>query len=50
MIDRSDLLIVYYNENYKPKNSKNSGTKIAVEYAQRKKKRLLNLYAEHNKN
>ncbi len=46
MIDRSDLLIVYYNEQYEPKSSKRSGTKIAVEYAQKKKKRLMNLYAE----
>jgi len=48
MIDRSDLLIVYYNEHYKPKTSKKSGTKIAVEYAQRMTKRFINLYTEHN--
>lgn len=49
MIDRSDICIVYYNENYLPPERKNSrrdistyqpksGTRIAYEYAQKKKK------------
>ena len=49
MIDCSDICIVYYNKNYKPPQRKNSrrdivpyqpksGTSIAYEYAQKKKK------------
>lgn len=55
MIDNSTYCIFYYNENYVPtkrplKNeklilpSRNSGTKIAYEYAKRKKKEIINLY------
>ncbi len=49
MIDRSDICIVYYDKNYQPPQRKNnqrdispyqpkSGTSIAYEYAQKKKK------------
>jgi len=49
MIDRSDICVVYYNEDYQPSKRKNSrhdispyqpksGTRIAYEYAQKKKK------------
>ena len=49
MIDSSDICVVYYNEDYQPPQRKNSrhdispyqpksGTRIAYEYAQKKKK------------
>ena len=56
MIDRATYCVFYYNENYIPplrKPSKhgisspsrhNSGTKIAYEYATKKKKEIINLY------
>lgn len=54
IIDQSDICIVYYNENYLPQTKKNSwhdispyqpksGTKIAYEYAKRKKKHIINV-------
>ena len=56
MIDQSDYCVFYYNENYVPplkRQSKritisplkrNSGTKIAYNYAKKKKKEIINLY------
>ena len=56
MIDNSTYCVFYYNENYVPKlkrpskhnrvlpSRRNSGTKIAYEYATRKKKVIINLY------
>ena len=51
MIDDGDYCIFYYDNNYKPNmNSKkkfyssNSGTKIAYEYAKRKKKIIYNIF------
>lgn len=55
MIDKADLCIFYYDENYKPplkpatrgritREQPKSGTKVAYEYATLKKKRMLNLY------
>lgn len=54
MINKSTFCIFYYNENYIPKSKKqknssilkqrNSGTKIAFEYATKKKKQIINLY------
>ncbi len=56
MIDNSTYCIFFYNENYipplkQPSNSiasstpkRNSGTKIAYEYAVKKKKEIINLY------
>ena len=53
MIDNAAYCVFYYNENYIPlkKQSKcnlskkrNSGTKIAYQYAIRKKKTIINLY------
>jgi len=52
MIDRSDICVVYYDEDYQPPKRKNSrrdiipyqpksGTKIAYEYAQKKKKVII---------
>ena len=40
MIDHSQHCIVYYDEEYAPTNRK-SGTKIALEYAIKKKKSIL---------
>lgn len=55
MIDESDFCIVYYDENYLPPRRKyskrnvldyqpNSGTKLAYDYAVRKKKHIINLF------
>lgn len=44
MVDMCDILIVYFNEKYVPYTQTNSGTKIAVEYAKKKNKRLINLF------
>ncbi len=56
MIDNSTYCVFYYNENYVPpfkretkSNSlcpirRNSGTKIAYKYAQKKEKKIINLY------
>lgn len=57
MIDDSDVCVFYYDESYTPKQrqishknvggiwtSPNSGTAIAYQYAQRKKKTIINLY------
>ncbi len=56
MIDNSTYCVFYYNENYIPTlksptkrhillpSKRNSGTKIAYEYAQKKKKEIINLY------
>lgn len=49
MIDNSSYCVFYYNENYMPSSSKrNSGTKIAYEYATKKKKEIINLYQQSN--
>ena len=42
MIDKSDFCIIYYDEEYKPKSRK-SGTEIAMNYAERKNKRIIKL-------
>lgn len=44
MIDDSDFCIFYYNKNYIPSSKGNSGTKVAYEYAVRKKKNVINLF------
>lgn len=49
MIDKSACCIFYYNENYIPQTKsksvqRKSGTKIAYEYAQKKKKFIVNVY------
>ena len=52
MIDRSICCVFYYNENYTPfsechgrESRKKSGTKIAYEYAVKKKKQEINVYS-----
>ena len=58
MIDKADLCIFYYDENYKPplkpatrgritRDQPKSGTKIAYEYAIRQQKEIINLSANH---
>lgn len=44
MIDMCDILVTYYNKDYQPLRGRASGTKSAVEYALKKKKRIINLY------
>jgi len=56
MIDNSTYCVFYYNENYTPPlkrtpkrntvstSKRNSGTKIAYDYAMKKKKQIINLY------
>ena len=55
MIDRSSVCIVYYNTEYAPPRRKNchhdlidyqpkSGTKLAYDYAQKKKVKVINIY------
>ena len=55
MIDNSDFCIFYYNEKYMPSKRKysqncicyyqpNSGTRLAFNYAKRKKKKIINIY------
>ena len=44
MIDQSTYCIFYYNENYVPLSKRNSGTKLAYQYAVKKGKRIINLY------
>ncbi len=43
MVDMCDIAVVYYNENYKPTRG-NSGTMLAVTYAERKNKRIINVF------
>lgn len=40
MIDRSDICVIYFDENA---FNEKSGTKIAYEYAMKKKKEILNM-------
>ena len=42
MIENSRFCIVYYKEDYTPKGRK-SGTKIALDYAEKKKKTIIRL-------
>ena len=44
IIDKSTYCIFYYNESYTPISKRNSGTRIAYEYALKKKKDIINLY------
>ena len=44
MINDSDFCIFYYNKNYVPSTKTNSGTKLAYEYAVRRKKKIINLF------
>lgn len=44
MINDSDFCVFFYNKNYVPTTKTNSGTKIAYEYAIKKKKNVINLF------
>lgn len=44
MIDMCDILITYYDKNYPSLTGLKSGTKVAVEYAIKKHKRIINLF------
>ena len=46
MIDICDVLVVYYDINYKPTAKTKSGTVLAVEYARKRNKRIINVYEE----
>lgn len=43
MIDQSEVVLLYYDTSYQPKNHKNSGTALAYQYAVKKHKRIINL-------
>ena len=56
MIDKADLCIFYYEENYKPplkpatrgritREQPKSGTKVAYEYAIKQQKEIINLFS-----
>lgn len=56
MIDKADLCVFYYDENYKPplkpatrgritREQPKSGTKVAYEYAIRQQKEIINLFS-----
>lgn len=44
IVDMCDVLVVYYDKDYKPSNQRNSGTKLSVAYANRKNKRIINVF------
>ncbi len=44
MIDMCEVLVTYFDEKYTPHTGTNSGTKTAVDYARRKKKRIINVF------
>ena len=44
MVDMCDVLVIYYDVNYKPTSKTKSGTKISVEYARKKNKRIINVF------
>ena len=56
MIDESSICVVYYDENYAPSRRKHSrrdltdyqptsGTSVAYKYAERKKRRIINIFS-----
>ena len=44
MIDKSKYCITYYDEFYQPPQKRKSGTKIAYEYAIKKKRTVINSF------
>lgn len=44
MIEKCDVLVTYCKMDYIPPTRTNSGTILAVQYAQKKKKRIINLF------
>ncbi len=47
MIDMCDVMLTYYDVNYTPTTKTQSGTKLAVKYARRKRKRLINFFEKN---
>ncbi len=45
MIDKSDFCVVYFDKDYSPEKRK-SGTKIAYDYAEKKKKNIINVFEQ----
>lgn len=43
MIDKSDICVFYYEENYKLPSNKSSGTKTAFDYTKTKNKPMINI-------
>lgn len=43
LINSCDVCLFYYNENYLPKTKSKSGTRLAYEYALKKKKKIINI-------
>lgn len=43
MIDMCDVVLTYYDKNYNLPQGK-SGTRVAIEYAIKKKKRVVNIF------
>jgi uncharacterized phage-like protein YoqJ len=48
MIDSATYCVFYYSENHASHLQRKSGTKIAYEYAVKKKKEIINLYLPHS--
>ena len=56
MIDHSDICVFYYNENYQvptrrrnvhlPEPKRKSGTKVALDYAIKKQKKVINIFVD----
>ncbi|MBQ3235020.1 MAG: hypothetical protein IJA97_02555 [Clostridia bacterium] len=46
LIDCSDCCLFYYDYSYKPKTNTKSGTRLAYDYAVKKRKRIINVYNE----
>lgn len=44
MIDMCDVVVTYFDKDYKLLKGSTSGTKLAIEYALKKNKRIINLY------
>lgn len=44
MVLACDVLLVYYDSEYHPASNKNSGTRLAVTFAQKKQKRVINVF------
>lgn len=44
LINESDFCLFYYDSNYSPKSKTKSGTKLAYNYAEKKKKTIINLF------
>ncbi len=48
LINNSDVCLFYFDSDYKPKNRTSSGTAISYNYAQNKKKEIINVAPQKN--